>query len=153
MSSSARFFAGLLVLFVAAVDAGCAGAEPDAFAGVCLGEPLPQGMSCGELFNDQGAAACNLRGGCAWEDCDGSCGFCNGGLLGCRSRREAGACSGEPGCRWLASPECTSWEDCVVTWLDSGGCEEIATNTPSSIGYVERIDGERFQVTFADHCP
>lgn len=94
-----------------------------------------------------------MHSGCSWEDCDGACGFCDGSPLGCGSRDDAAGCSMEPGCRWFDSPECTSWEDCVIAWLQSGGCDEVATNVPGTIGYVRYVDGEEVEIRFADYCP
>lgn len=124
------------------------------FEGVCLGEPYPEGTLalCGELFNSRGRAFCNMHNGCEWEDCGGSCGYCNGSPLGCRSRDDATGCAAEPGCRWFAPPACASWEDCVVTWLQTGGCEELEMNIPGAVGYGDYIDGMAVEVTFSDHC-
>lgn len=135
---------------------GCANdTRGGAFSGTCLGEPLPGGFLalCGELFNDDGPTVCNAHGGCEWTDCDGTCGFCNGTPQGCRARADESGCRTEPGCRWFPPPDCSSWEECVVAWLESGGCEEIETNVPAVTGYIETVDGEEVQVTFSDYCP
>ena len=140
----------LLILSLALATAGCANEDPAAFDGVCLGEPHPAFSLCGELFNDDGRAFCNMHDGCEWEDCGGSCGFCDGNYLGCRNRVDSAGCAAEPGCDWFAPPMCATWEECVVTWLDSGGCAEIR---PGAVGYIEYVDGREVRVDFADHCP
>lgn len=55
----------------------------------------------------------------------------------------------EPGCGWWAPPACDTWTGCVVLWLESGGCEELARQ-PGLIGYG---GGDDESVTFADYCP
>ncbi len=158
MLASMREHYLVAILTVAVIAAGCTNdtrGTGETFTGVCLGEPLPGGILalCGELFNDDGRAVCDMHGGCEWEDCDGACGFCSGSPLGCRSRDDSSSCAVEPGCRWFAPPECEGWEDCVVTWLHSGGCDELATNVPGTTAYIEYVDGEEVAVEFADYCP
>lgn len=140
-------------LLIIALAAGCE-VQADPFVGVCLGEPYASGRpfsSCGELFNDDGRAFCEMHEGCSWDDCEGTCGFCEGQYAGCLSREDEGGCADEPGCRWLAPPACgATWEECVISWLRSGGCEEVERTATTAYGSV--VDGESVTVRFADHC-
>lgn len=142
----------VLVTTVAAWGCTDTRGASEAFSGACLGEPYEDGISgyCGELFNESGASFCNLHNGCEWTDCDGTCGFCNGTYLGCRSRSDTSGCEGEPGCSWWGPPVCDTWRDCVVLWLENGGCEEVARQ-PGLVGYGGSDPDE--SITFADYCP
>lgn len=156
MFSRGTWLHAAFFFLVAVGAAGCANdTRGDAFDGVCLGEPNPGGpfALCGELFNDDGRAFCNAHDGCMWEDCDGTCGFCGGSPNGCRHREDSLGCATEPGCSWFDAPTCATWEDCVIAWLQSGGCEEIATNVPGVIAYSRYVDGVEVEVVFSEHCP
>src|SRR5690606_1266791 len=117
---------GLLLLSSVLVLLGCTDTRgsSSSFSGACFGEPYPVFSLCGELFNDDGPAYCNLHMGCEWRDCDGTCGFCGGDYYGCRGHEAATGCERRPGCSWWAPPTCETWRECAILWLESGGCEE-----------------------------
>lgn len=72
--------------------------------------------------------------------------FCRGQYRGCRAQSDESGCALEPGCRWYAPPDCITWTECAVLWLETGGCAEALETGAVGIGHGDE------SITYADYC-